>query len=93
MTHNASRDTLAELIYDATGTLGQTSSENLADAILEKFDVTEKPEPIGTVRQGRCGTLYLKTSPVRWLGLYLGGETQELEDHRGPWGDTEVFRP
>lgn len=32
-------------------------------------------------------------TPVRWLGLYLGGETQELEDHRGPWGDTEVFRP
>lgn len=68
----------------------------MAESLLEKYDVSEKPEPVGTIRRsGTSNTLYIKSTPDTWIGVYLnnGGHTEKLSAKNGPWGDTEVYRP
>ncbi|AZF98232.1 hypothetical protein SEA_BONES_65 [Mycobacterium phage Bones] len=71
--------------------------DEVVDEILEKFDITEKPEPeapVGTVRVNKIRTaVYVKASAAHWIAVYNNGSVLELDNQCGPWGDTEVFRP
>ncbi|QEA11350.1 hypothetical protein SEA-BUTTONS_63 [Mycobacterium phage Buttons] len=97
---------LVDLIY-IESSLGVSASVELVEKVLERFDITEKPEPeapIGTVRVRRSdyepeGTsIYIKVGAYRWVGVYTGEAYSKgvyVNDHLhgGEWGDTEVFRP
>ncbi|AAG59765.1 gp60 [Mycobacterium phage Bxb1] len=97
---------LVDLIY-IESSLGVSASVELVEKVLEKYDITEKPEPeapIGTVRVRRSdfepeGTsIYIKVGAYRWVGVYTGEAYSKgvyVNDHLhgGEWGDTEVFRP
>ncbi|AUX81810.1 hypothetical protein SEA_FAJEZEEL_67 [Mycobacterium phage Fajezeel] len=97
---------LVDLIY-VESPLGVSASVELVEKVLEKYDITEKPEPeapIGTVRVRRSdyepeGTsIYIKVGAYRWVGVYTGEAYSKgvyVNDHLhgGEWGDTEVFRP
>ncbi|AGT13860.1 hypothetical protein WHEELER_69 [Mycobacterium phage Wheeler] len=97
---------LVDLIY-VESSLGVSASVELVEKVLEKYDITEKPEPeapIGTVRVRRSdyepeGTsIYIKVGAYRWVGVYTGEAYSKgvyVNDHLhgGEWGDTEVFRP
>ncbi|WAB09654.1 hypothetical protein PBI_LICORICE_67 [Mycobacterium phage Licorice] len=97
---------LVDLIY-IESSLGVLASVELVEKVLEKYDITEKPEPeapIGTVRVRRSdyepedASIYIKVGAYRWVGVYTGEAYSKgfyVNDHLpgGEWGDTEVFRP
>ncbi|AHB29768.1 hypothetical protein GRADUATION_72 [Mycobacterium phage Graduation] len=89
---------LRNLIY--TARVSGRSSAAIVAELLEKYDITEKPEPrdpIGTVRatllMSSLAAVYVKIDDETWLTLYSNGDADELSDHKGPWGNVEVFRP
>ncbi|QAY05710.1 hypothetical protein SEA_FUSHIGI_62 [Mycobacterium phage Fushigi] len=88
---------LVSLLYEQR--VRGASSAAIAEKLVEKYDITEKPEPrdpIGTVRATRVGrpwSVYVKTDEETWLALYSSGVRTELSDNDGPWGNVEVFRP
>ncbi|AAN12711.1 hypothetical protein LITTLEE_64 [Mycobacterium phage LittleE] len=89
---------LVSLLYEQR--VRGASSAAIAEKLLEKYDITEKPEPrdpIGTVRAtlllSSLAAVYVKVDDETWLTLYSNGDADELSDHKGPWGNVEVFRP
>ncbi|AEK32635.1 hypothetical protein GEORGE_69 [Mycobacterium phage George] len=70
---------LVSLLYEQR--VRGASSAAIAEKLVEKYDITEKPEPevpIGTVRVRRGdyepeGTsIYIKVGANRWVGVYTG---------------------
>ncbi|WP_066904103.1 hypothetical protein [Mycolicibacterium houstonense] len=104
MTYNVDRKELTDLIYEATGTLGATSAGRLADQILQKYDVTEKPEPVGTISvdytNPRDRVVSIKVAEYVWVRLFFGElYAKDLDQHvvytdSAPWSEGgEVYRP
>ncbi|AJD82570.1 hypothetical protein ALVIN_66 [Mycobacterium phage Alvin] len=101
------RDELAGFVIRAQyGSPGQTTAE-IVDAILEKFDVTEKPEPpapFGTVRvsassNGRSINVFINNGDGTWTAIFHDkGHGEGYLSWSTSWtgpdpGDKEVFRP
>ncbi|AOQ29427.1 helix-turn-helix DNA binding domain protein [Mycobacterium phage Maroc7] len=95
---------LRNLIY--TARVSGRSSAAIVAELLEKYDITEKPEPeapIGAVRVRRDdyapedAAIYIKVGANRWVGVYTGEVYSKgfyVNDHLpgDEWGDTEVYR-
>ncbi|AVO25491.1 hypothetical protein SEA_KYKAR_68 [Mycobacterium phage Kykar] len=91
------REVLAKAL---PGGLSHLAIMDATTDLLKRFDITEKPEPrdpIGTVRAtlllSSLAAVYVKIDDETWLTLYSNGDADELSDHKGPWGNVEVFRP
>ncbi|ALH46832.1 hypothetical protein SEA_PARI_71 [Mycobacterium phage Pari] len=95
------REVLAKAL---PGGLSHLAIIDATTSLLKEFDITEKPEPIGTVRVRRGdyepedASIYIKVGANRWVGVYTGEAYPKgfyVNDHLhgGEWGDTEVFRP
>ncbi|AXF51643.1 hypothetical protein CONSTELLA_153 [Mycobacterium phage Constella] len=101
------RDELASHIVRAQyGSPRQTTYEAV-DAILEKFDVTEKPGPavpFGTIRvtassDGRAVNVFISNGDGTWVTIFHDkGHGEGHLNWSAPWdgldpGEKEVFRP
>ncbi|UJE15534.1 hypothetical protein SEA_DUSSY_68 [Mycobacterium phage Dussy] len=76
----------------------------IVDAILEKFDVTEKPDPIGLITVSRDDSqafrvITIKVAKSEWIDIFLDADQPEratVQRRKTPVGtslDREVFRP
>ncbi|QDP44801.1 hypothetical protein SEA_AJAY_66 [Mycobacterium phage Ajay] len=94
---------LVDLIY-VESSLGVSASVELVEKVLEKFDITEKPDPIGLITVSGDDSqafraITIKVAKSEWIDIFLDADQPEratVQRRKTPVGtslDREVFRP